>query len=240
MPRTIVFSGPTLHHAEVASVLDAICRPPAAQGDIVQAVLRYAPDVIVLIDGVFQSRPAVRHAELLWAMSRGIAVAGAASMGALRAAELYPRMRGVGLIYRWYRRHALAPDDAVAVLHGPAGVDFAPLTESAFDLRMTIRRAWRRGAIDKNLRIALERAVLGLNFRQRTLENAMRRVLGDDAAVRAFMRRLQPHAVQQKRQDALCALRQVSDGVIEMPAPCRFTVTAAFQKSLEDAGISLP
>ena len=38
--------------------------------------------------GAFASVPAVRHKEILWALSEGIPVIGAASIGALRAAEL--------------------------------------------------------------------------------------------------------------------------------------------------------
>ena len=53
-----------------------------------RAALR--PRQSLIIDGSFQSQPAVRHKEILWALSRGIPVIGAASMGALRAAELYP------------------------------------------------------------------------------------------------------------------------------------------------------
>ncbi|TIT86320.1 MAG: TfuA domain-containing protein, partial [Mesorhizobium sp.] len=119
-PR-LVFTGPTLSHPEAQQVADVICLPPAVQGSIVAAVQRYDPAAIVIIDGAFQAEPAVRHKEILWAISQAIPVIGAGSMGALRAAELYPYMHGVGLIYRWYRRFAFLPDDAVAVLYGPEG-----------------------------------------------------------------------------------------------------------------------
>jgi len=96
--------------------LQADFRPPAGQGDLLRAALEYPP-AIALIDGIFKDAPTVRHREILWALSAGIPVFGAASMGALRAAELHPfGMRGVGLIFRWYRRYALLPDDAVADL----------------------------------------------------------------------------------------------------------------------------
>ena len=71
--------------AEVAEVADAIWLPPAVQGSIVAAVQQFDPSVMLIIDGGFQSEPAVRHKEILWALSRGIPVIGAASMGALRA-----------------------------------------------------------------------------------------------------------------------------------------------------------
>jgi len=112
----LVFLGSTLRLAEAAPVLDAIYLQPVAQGDILLAAHAFRPRAMVLIDGQFEDRPAVRHKEILWAMAQGIVVIGAASMGALRAAELSEfGMIGVGLIYRWYRRWRLAPDDAVAV-----------------------------------------------------------------------------------------------------------------------------
>ena len=76
---------------------------------------------IAIIDGYFERMAAVWHKEILLALERGIAVWGAASMGALRAAELAPfGMIGVGAIYRAFARGALDADDEVAVAHLPA------------------------------------------------------------------------------------------------------------------------
>ncbi|TIU61871.1 MAG: TfuA domain-containing protein, partial [Mesorhizobium sp.] len=158
MRPKLVFTGPTVSHADALKVVDAVCLPPAVQGSIVSAVQHLDPSAILVIDGGFQAEPAVRHKEILWALSRGIHVFGAASMGALRAAELFPHMQGVGLIYRWYRRFAFAPDDAVAVLHGPAEVNFAQLTHALIDLRRTLRAACRRGVISSEQQARLEGA----------------------------------------------------------------------------------
>ncbi|HXV30471.1 MAG TPA: TfuA-like protein, partial [Sinorhizobium sp.] len=155
----VAFLGPTLSVGEARRLLDAVYLPPAAQGSIVLAVKEFQPKTILLIDGIFQSEPAVRHKEILWALSRGIHVVGAASMGALRAAELYRYgMIGIGLIYRWYRRFHFAPDDAVAVLHGPASVGWAALTCARIDLRRTLRAAERRALIASPLRQRLDAA----------------------------------------------------------------------------------
>jgi hypothetical protein len=55
------------------------------------------PAAIGVIDGYFEVVPTVWHKEILWAMAQGIHVFGAASIGALRAAELDSfGMRGVG------------------------------------------------------------------------------------------------------------------------------------------------
>ena len=59
--------------------------------------------MIGVIDGYFEIVPTVWHKEILWAMQAGIHVYGAASIGALRAAELDVfGMRGIGRIYEGF------------------------------------------------------------------------------------------------------------------------------------------
>ena len=95
----VVFVGPTLDRNSASKELDATYLPPASQGDVYLAA-RARPWAIGIVDGYFQRVPAVWHKEILWALSRGVHVFGAASMGALRAAELAPfGMRGVGKIF---------------------------------------------------------------------------------------------------------------------------------------------
>jgi hypothetical protein len=242
----IVFLGPTASIGEAETVLQAIYLPPAAQGAIVSAVKRYDPWAILLIDGVFQGEPAVRHKELLWAISRGIAVFGAASMGALRAAELYRQgMVGIGRVFRWYRRFALLSDDAVAVLHGPAELGSVPVTQALIDLRLSIRRAERRGVIDKVTRGKLESAAAKLNFRDRTLANVIDAALGNesDHACRAEMTAgIARHSFSQKKVDALTALRLLhnlspSHAWRDRPRT-EFVTTTAFLRDLRHAGIN--
>jgi len=239
---TLIFTGPTLSHAEASKIMpEAICLPPAAQGAIVAAVQRCEPSVIALIDGTFQSQPAVRHKEILWTISRGIPVVGAASMGALRAAELYPHMRGVGLIYRYYRRFAFARDDAVAVLHGPAEVKFAALTDALIDLRRTIRKAYRAQLISGEDSRRLESTAQALNFRERTLRRTVQDAFPhlDPAAIEQCYQMLSGQFVQQKRRDAIAALHIMQDQAFPGASLPEFQLTAAFQKDLEEAGLSI-
>src|SRR5262245_52449653 len=122
----IVFAGPTLSPHEAS---DFEFRPPAAQGDFYRAA-RERPAAIGLIDGYFDERAAVLHKEILWALSERIPVYGAASMGALRAAELHVfGMRGIGRIFEDYRDGRLVADDAVALEHGPPETGYANLSE---------------------------------------------------------------------------------------------------------------
>src|SRR6185503_7571185 len=85
----IVFLGPTLQLQEARPLLDAVYWPPAKRGDIYRAS-KLEPRIILLIDGAFEAQASVLHNEILWALSKGITVCGAASIGALRAAELAP------------------------------------------------------------------------------------------------------------------------------------------------------
>jgi hypothetical protein len=62
-----------------------------------------AGDIVIIIDGLFYHTAPVRHKEILILLAQGVTVIGAASMGALRAAELHPYgMTGVGSIFDAY------------------------------------------------------------------------------------------------------------------------------------------
>jgi hypothetical protein len=119
METVLVYLGPSLPLANAKAILpEAIYRPPARQADIVSDVTRFKPTHIILIDGCFRESLSPWHKELLYALQYpGIqAVYGAASMGALRAAELdYLGMIGLGKIYQWYRDGVTEDDAEVAV-----------------------------------------------------------------------------------------------------------------------------
>jgi len=144
----VVFCGPTIEPAAVrALVPDADVRPPAARGDVLRAMTG-RPAAIALIDGYFARVPAVWHKEILWAMSEGIHVFGAASMGALRAAELHTfGMEGVGEIFQAFATGALEDDDEVSVVHGPADSGYRALSDPLVNMRATFAQAANEGVI---------------------------------------------------------------------------------------------
>jgi hypothetical protein len=148
----VVFVGPTLEAAAVQRLLpEAAVLPPVAQGDVQRAVTNGAR-VIGIVDGYFESVPAVWHKEILWAMSQGVHVYGAASMGALRAAELADfGMVGVGEIYERFRRGEYERDDEVTVVHGDAASGYRAMSVALVDIRATLERAEREGIIDAEL-----------------------------------------------------------------------------------------
>src|SRR5262245_59077732 len=113
----VVFSGPSLPRPQAAAHPGLEWRPPVRQGDVYRAA-RSKPALIGVIDGYFETVATVWHKDILWAMTQGIHVYGAASIGALRAAELADfGMKGVGSIFHQYHTGALADDDEVALLH---------------------------------------------------------------------------------------------------------------------------
>lgn len=139
---TVVFLGPSLALAEAARLLPARFRPPARQGDVL-AALRAGARRIALLDGTFEAHPAVWHKEILAALSEGVAVHGAASMGALRAAELAAfGMAGHGRVFAAYREGRVQDDGEVALLHGPAELGFPALTLPLVTLRARIGAVW--------------------------------------------------------------------------------------------------
>jgi hypothetical protein len=134
-PDLIAFLGPSRPAGRTRYPASWEFRGPARQGDLWHALER-RPRAIALIDGVFESQPSVWHREITDALAEGAMVLGASSMGALRAAELWPLgMIGVGEIFRAYRDGALVDDAEVALLHAAAEHGHRPLTIPLVNVR---------------------------------------------------------------------------------------------------------
>jgi hypothetical protein len=137
--RIAVFLGPSLPRARAEEILPANYYPPARMGDFYR-LLGTGVSLIVLIDGVFHGHAPVWQREILEALRNGIAVIGAASMGALRAAELDQcGMTGCGTIYEWYRAGVIDGDDEVALNHGDESTGFRGLSEPLVNIRRTLQ-----------------------------------------------------------------------------------------------------
>ena len=154
MTAVHVFAGPSLFGA--ARTAEVVWHPPAAAGDML-ALADDKRKIVVLIDGLFGASRSPWHKEILILLAHGIPVIGAASMGALRAAELDRfGVVGVGAIYQSYARGTLVADDAVALLHAPAALGHRPLTIAEVDLRALLFRAVRERTVPPaNVRAAL-------------------------------------------------------------------------------------
>ena len=217
----IVWLGPScpLRLARVA--FDADFRPPVRHGDVWRA-LRERPRVMVVIDGVFEQVPAVWHKELLEALAEGVHVIGAASMGALRAAELHPfGMQGVGRIFERFRDGAWLDDDEVALMHGPAEAGYPNLSVPMANVRFTLEAAESAGVIGAADHAAFRDAAKALFHADRSwprIEAAAAETAS--AAGRAALAAWLPeNRVDQKRRDALEALRVAKALHESDPAP---------------------
>ena len=210
----VVFIGPTITEPEVHSVIDAVCLPPAAQGDIYRA-MDFNPKCIGIIDGYFDGVASVWHKEILWAMSQGVHVFGASSMGALRAAELSAfGMQGVGEIFRQYNSGELEDDDEVAVIHGPPEIGYPPLSEPMVSIRATLDQAVVEKVLTK--KVAVELCVLAkqANYRDRNWETVLASAHGqalEASTFKKFAGWLKENAIDQKKQDAVAMLEAVKE-----------------------------
>jgi len=147
-PTAVIFAGPSLPPAFRPSDPVLEWCPPVKQGEVYEAA-QNRPAIIGIIDGYFEVTPTVWHKEILWAMAQGIHVYGSASIGALRAAELYPfGMIGVGYVFSAYRDGTLTDDDEVAVLHGPEELGYPAVTEAMVNMRVTFEMAVAEGVLD--------------------------------------------------------------------------------------------
>lgn len=222
--RLIVFLGPTLPVREAAAILPATYLPPVSQGDVYRAA-RDRPLAIGIVDGYFERVPAVWHKEILWAMSQGIHCFGAASMGALRAAELADfGMVGVGAVFESLRRGELEDDDEVTVAHAPAEGGYAALSEAMVNIRATLGRAELEGAIGPAARVRLEALAKGLHYPQRTYPRLLELGAGQGLApaeLSALASWLARARVDRKGADARAMLRAMGALAESRPGPKR-------------------
>ena len=216
---TLVYVGPTLPAAEVAARLPgATVLPPVAVGDVLGLVRRRGIRRIAIVDGYFERMAAVWHKELLLALERGIAVYGAASMGALRAAELAPfGMIGVGRIFAAYRRGELVADDEVAVAHLPAEYGFRATSDALVDVRFTLAAAVRAGAIAARTRDRLIELGRARFYRERTWDT----LLADGRAAGLPARQLAALAGWPRRSQKAADARALLARLAREPRPPR-------------------
>lgn len=210
----IVFTGPTLSQEKALDVLpNAEIRPPAQQGDVYLATLD-KPQIIVLIDGFFESVPAVWHKEILHAMSIGIHVYGSSSMGALRAAELNSfGMIGSGQIYERYANGEYEDDDEVALTHAPAELNYMLVSRAMVDLRHDIACARDKELLTHSEAEKLTQQLKSLWYPERThakLCDFAQPLLPSDQleALRLFLKQ-QSHSL--KEQDAIHLLKKIAE-----------------------------
>lgn len=230
--RPIVFAGPSLPSRLVPA--DIELRPPAICGDLA-ALLDDPPPVVGLIDGCFESAPTVWHKEIIDLIAHGIPVAGAASLGALRAAELDGfGMIGVGRIYEAYRDGRIERDDAVMLVHAPAELDWRPLTVALVDAEAALDAA---GLPEPELR-QLQRIVRTTDFRERTWPLCLERYRVRTGLTPTYSPERLAGLATLKLQDSLALVERLLAG-FPRPAPVTPSAsTALYRVMLERSGRS--
>ncbi|AKT38799.1 TfuA-like protein [Chondromyces crocatus] len=240
--KVVIFLGPTLSVTEASGVLEATYLPPAAQGDVYRAACE-RPAAIGIIDGYFDHVPSVSHKEILWTMKEGIHVFGAASMGALRAAELATfGMEGIGDVYESFRRGHIDADDEVATAHAPAEGGYRPLSVAMVDIRATLAGAVRDGVIG----VDTQKKLIGLARSSFYADRSYPSLLGSasdagllDSEIAALRSYLPERRVDRKRLDALELLRtmdrRVKSGITPKQVRYHFQHTEAWEQIAQGA-----
>lgn len=209
----VVFAGPSCPDASLL-VTGIDIRPPAIQGDIYKAV-RDGATAIGLIDGNFEYVSPVWHKEILHAMAAGVTVLGAASMGALRAAECAAYgMIGVGRIYAMYAAGELVDDADVCQVHAPRELGYRALSEPLVNVIATLEEMAGHGAVTGDERRQLDESARAIFYKQRTWKTIMAASGLPEERQRVLLRELPGHAVDLKRLDALKLL----DELVALPS----------------------
>jgi hypothetical protein len=229
---TVVFVGPTLPTAEVLALLpDATIAPPVSFGDVLRLAQGKRIRRIAIIDGYFERMAAVWHKEIVFALERGIEVWGAASMGALRAAELRSvGMIGVGAIYRAFARGELTADDEVAVAHLPAEHGYRAVSDALVNLREGIANA-------PGLTVRTRATLLELARTRFYRERSWAMLIADAREAGVPAKQLDRLAAQpkpdRKAADARMLLRKLARTPLRRPAAITTPRTWAFERLVE-------
>lgn len=204
-----VFLGPSLNLNEATKILpNAHYLPPVACGDII-SILQLKPKIIVIIDGYFENRPAVWHKEILYAISKGIVVYGASSMGALRASELdIFGMIGIGEIYNRYHTATIIDDDEVALSHSHQIDNFKRYTIPMINIRITAELALKQCIIEQSWANKFLKIAKNIFYRERTYDALVDRCKHLDK-IGEFMVWFKNNYIDQKMLDAKKVLKAV-------------------------------
>ncbi len=194
--RTLVFLGPSLPLKEASEIFpEAWFHAPAKCGDILKAI-RLSPHRIAIIDGYFEQTASLWHKEILFALSLGIEVFGASSMGALRALELEPYgMQGFGKIFQFLKETQSPNDDEVCLAHSQ---DFSAQTPPLCNIRATLDHAFLAQLLDEQEKKESLQALQALPYYQRSFTH----LSGKTALIKFCL----SHYVDQKREDSIALL----------------------------------
>lgn len=212
----IIFVGPSISIDVAKKILpQATYLPPVKCGDILR-VLRLQPKIIAIIDGFFENTAAVWHKEILFALSKGVKVYGAGSMGALRATELENfGMLGVGTIFKKYKAQEITDDDEVCVFHRPKQSLYEPISDAMVNIRVTIDAALKQNIIDQATAQEIVNVCKAQNYKDRSLNGAVQSSIKDNPSNKEALNNFQKwlndgNYINQKKLDCIELLTQLA------------------------------
>jgi TfuA protein len=183
-------------------------RPPIRRGDLPLALAENQFRTILIIDGEFYQKLAVSPKEILLALRQNLTIIGAASMGAMRAAELAPYgMVGVGEVYKWYKSGFVYRDDDVALLYSHMGAKYKAYSVPMVNIIWLLRLAKTEGWLSSESARRIHRTARQLHWRSRNWTE----ILNRGELTPSESHALSTHAVDPnfdvKRLDALASIR---------------------------------
>lgn len=180
--RLIVFTGPSLRAADLPPLRDLAARtgrplelrPPVRRLDLLELTGSATEQEVLILDGEFGQRLAVSITEVRAVLAAGQPVAGASSMGALRAVECRTLgMTGSGWVYERYLSGAVDSDGDVALLYDPE--DYTPVTIPLVNVRWLLARKREEGLLTPAAAREALRVAKAVHFRDRRPSLLLRR-----------------------------------------------------------------
>jgi hypothetical protein len=207
MAKPIIFLGPSLSHEKARKILpEAEFQPPAKKGDLLRLAASSDVSMVGLVDGVFlQDYPPTPIEVYQLARREGVLLAGAASLGALRAVELEKfGVVGIGRVFELYKTGRIDADDEVAVTF--ADGDFHLQSEAMVDIRYNLFLAHKKGIISKDTKKALAKVAKGTYFPHRNYPDIIevtRRKHSSLTDIDAFQAYIEKNRKSLKEMDAI-------------------------------------
>lgn len=202
---SVVFLGPSLNPSEAATYFNAQYLPPIRRGDLPKVIADGA-QAIGIVDGEFGQSLAVSVMEICAGLKRGVKIWGAASMGALRAAECQSAgMVGVGWIFQKYVEGYLRADDEVALLFDPQ--NYRAVTIPLVNIRWALQTAVSAGVLSESAEPLLLDAARSIRYTERTFA-ALISAAAHSSEMQTFVDFMRENSfeIDRKRLDALLLL----------------------------------
>ena len=219
MDKPIIFLGPSLSREKAREIFVADYRPPARKGDFMQLAADFdaVEMAIGFVDGVFlQDYPPTPIEVYHLARKNGVLLAGAASLGALRAVELEKfGMVGIGKIFQLYKTGKLNADDEVAVTFASEEGDYQLQSEAMIDIRYNLYLAYKKGVISEKAKSMIVKLAKEIYFPHRKytyiIEEAKNRYPMLENEINSFGNYIRSNRKSLKEMDAIRLVKYLEE-----------------------------